>query len=287
LVEEVRHYLDCKSLRERNFRGFLLEVLGIVASGECYLSEATVLDMDDVRDRHLKNAPVIEAIIDARMVFADPPERVALREFAESLPGVDECEDVNRFEVQFKMLEESTPPSLSRTFVGVRLFLDGRQCAAHIRPDGVSFSKLKPYERWESLESRFFDFMERYRSAFGITPIHRLGVRYINQLELQDDDRPETVLKSWPRLSTGGSERTPRSFSQVFEFRAPEAPLGTRVTQVWDSDSKRFVLDLDAFQEFPSGMDDGNVKEVLAELRREKNELFWGTLTDSVLRRFE
>ena len=50
-------------------------------------SEATKLDMKTVRDKHLKNAPIIEAIIDARMVFFEPPKADALRAFAETLSG--------------------------------------------------------------------------------------------------------------------------------------------------------------------------------------------------------
>ena len=234
-----------------------------------------------------ENAPIIEAIIDARMVFFEPPKADALRAFAETLSGVDRVEDVFSVEAKIDIVEDS-PPSLEKTFLGVRLFLDSGHCAAHVRPDGVSFSKLKPYDTWELLEVRFLELLELYRTAFGRARVHRLGVRYINQINLLDEDRPETVLNSWPRLLAGETQRSPHNFSQVFEFRGVQSSVGTRVIQIWDADKKRFIFDLDTFQEFTEEeMDHGLFHEILDGLRQEKNKLFWGTIKDSVLRRFE
>lgn len=48
---------------------------------------ATCSSVESVNHKNLRNAPIVEAIIDARMAFAEPPEPVALREFANTLPG--------------------------------------------------------------------------------------------------------------------------------------------------------------------------------------------------------
>ena len=70
------------------------------------------------------------------------------------------------------------------------------------RPTGIAFSRVKTYDRWETLESESLRFWEMFVELTEPPIIERLGVRFINQIAL-GEAKPTDYLKRISPLPDG------------------------------------------------------------------------------------
>ena len=136
--------------------------------------------------RHLRNAPIKEAIVDVRTKLPD--------EFrAEQLCGLRDklkdrfptSEEVHGFEASVQVQLKEKHVSQSSRMTGQQGFVlrstDGRN-VVNLGIEGFSYSRLGEYPTWEQFFGEAMDLWHAYAEETGVVLATRLAVRYINHL---------------------------------------------------------------------------------------------------------
>ena len=160
---------------------------------------------------------------------------------------------------------------------------DERQ-AIQARLDGFTFSRFKPYDRWETFRDEAHRLWQIYRSALPVETITRVAVRYINRLELP---LPLADFKDYLRTVPEVSPDLPQALSGFLmrlEIPQPDMDATLLLTQALVEPEKPntvgVILDIDLFREYDTGVDDHEAWNFLERLRVRKNDVFEACITE-------
>jgi len=243
--------------------------------------------------RHLSNAPIIEAIID----------------FRTKLPAAFE---VTRFSSLKEMLGESYPKMEEQrafetgvTFKGKQLqqiledkglrgyFFkshDGKN-VVQFRLDGFTFSRLKPYTNWQDVLAEAKRLWKYYVDAASPDLVTRIAVRCINQLNIP------LPVDDFARYLTA-PPNIPRDLPQDISHFLTRVTICDRRLDIMahiiqalekssEPDRVSIILDIDVFKHKESGFEELEVWENLDKLRGLKNRIFFDSITEETARLFE
>ena len=156
---------------------------------------------------------------------------------------------------------------------------------AQFRVNGFTFSRLAPYQTWERLRSEAKALWESYRQIVGGLPVVRVGLRYVNQLDLPMPMRDfRDFIRLYPEVSADLSQQLAGFFLQV---QIPQEDLGAMLilneAMVPPSgpDVASVVLDIDVFKQGLKLESDDEVWSSLEALRLRKNLIFEGCITNN------
>lgn len=242
--------------------------------------------------REYRRPPIEEAICDIRFVASDAWDVFS--------PGriYDELREEYRGEVRqvansgieivqgpggpsFRLLEEDARTELA-TLERKRLVRFG--------PSALSVHMLSPYPGWEDFRSRIETAYEVYVRTVGPKAIRRIGVRYINRIELKE---AEVTLSEYfvnPPDLPDELDFTINSFLMRLETSKSD---GTRLVETFasapGSEIPAIVLDLDVIREWedrdvPPTAD--YLKHIL-EVRAIEREAFEALITDKAREVFD
>lgn len=242
--------------------------------------------------RNLKNAPIMEAIIDFRVQLSAGTTVSQLKDLHSRIkteyPNVVEH---RRWKGTFNIKQGNIqPPQTEDLGVSGYIFksVDSKQIV-QFRLDGFTFSRLKPYSEWDTVKAEANKLWDIYSSA-GVEKVTRVATRYINLVDIplpvpQLEDYL-TGLPSAPTLSLGLS-----SFLNRIQVREATQEFDAIITQVLQPPSNPAVvsilLDIDAYKQasFDSPFD--KAWETLENLRAFKNELFFNLITEKAVKLYE
>jgi len=244
--------------------------------------------------RHLRNAPITEAIIDfrvkARTAFR-PEEFAGLRTpLAERFPNVDERRGLH---TTFDMIERPGQPPVVKDLglQGYFFKTSDKKTIAQFRVDGFTFNRLHPYTSWEELFPQAMDLWRVYSSIAKPDVITRLAVRYINRIVLPAGPIAfETYLRAAPVIPPELPQYISGFLTRV-TIHDPRTDIAAHVAQALEAsppgNQLAVILDIDAYKqrEFPT--DDPGIEQTFGQLRAFKNLIFFNSLTDDTLRGFE
>ena len=161
---------------------------------------------------------------------------------------------------------------------------DGKH-VVQFRVNGFTFSRLAPYQTWEQLRNEAKIFWNSYRKAVGTLPVVRVGLRYVNQLDLPLPMRDlRDFIRLYPEISSDLTQQLAGFFLQV---QIPQEDLGAMLvlneTMVPPSGPNiaSVVLDIDVFKEGLKLESDDDVWGTLEALRLRKNLIFEGCITNN------
>lgn len=245
--------------------------------------------MADVR--HLSRAPLTEAVVDIRVPPHSPSVREALEALADGLrddyPIKSEQEQVGAH-VEFALGEVVTEPIANR-FHGFFCRSGDGLSIAQFRVDGFTYNRLRPYTSWDQLFPEAMRLWRLYCEAIPCEGVSRLGLRYINHLSIPSG----STLTDYVSLAPGTPSRLP-GYVQEFLTRIvlyeADDDLAAAVTVVLEptgAEEESVLLDVDAFREMQSTADDQEVEETFRALHDFKNQIFFNSVTDTILRRYE
>ena len=240
--------------------------------------------LEPVRFPH---APITEAVLEIQVKL---PPTVNLDTVASLQEVVKEQYPTKRKRMSWKgglKLEEGKEPEVlapSNEVIG-HLFTssDGKQ-VIQSRLDGFAFSRLKPYDRWETFRNDARDLWQQYSQITTPVVITRLGLRYINRIELPlpFSDFKEYILTT-PEIAPGLPQAMANFFMRM-EIPEPNLPAHVILTQtiedVTEDKKLPLIFDIDVFQ---AGLFDAKSDEVwtiIERLRNIKNDIFFKSLTD-------
>jgi uncharacterized protein (TIGR04255 family) len=245
--------------------------------------------------RKLSRAPIVEALLDIRVALAGSVSLERLEAAAaETVTDFPQREHIHAAHAQLRVEpgRQFETVEFSQEIRGLLVTSADRLSAAQFRVDGFTLNRLRPYTSWEGLLPQALRLWNAYKAALGEFTIARLGVRYINRIPLaltSDDDIDDFILTS-PKLPIGVPDifTSFRSQTTLFEpAKRLSAVVNQRVEIGSEPESKAWILDIDAYSIDAVSSDTSDVEDRLNALRSYKNQIFFGSLTDRLIRNLE
>jgi uncharacterized protein (TIGR04255 family) len=229
--------------------------------------------------------PIMEAVI--QITFSEAQAEGALRKLVQRLKrdyaNLVVTENVNTtIDFQNRTAAFDASPQ-------TRLSSQDEADALLVNAQTLTWSRLAPYEGWESLFGRVERDLREAIGVSGYRKISRMGVRYINRLDvpftgpsLRYEDYLTinlTIPEAWPTVENYGW-RFERAFGSLYAIVqsaviAPEIP-----------NTGAFLLDIDVVDQhnLPAKLED--VLTRLQEMRHLKNEIFESSISDKAREQF-
>lgn len=244
--------------------------------------------------RHLRNAPITEAVVDLRVVlpadFRPEQSRTARNRLPRDYPKAIERKSMEtRFEVTGG--QPTSPQTRDLGFQGIWLRTEDERTIAQFRVDGLTLNRLKPYTRWEEILPEALRLWETYVDIAKPQSVTRVALRYINHLPLPGpgaelDDYILTAPKLPPSVPQVLS-----SFATRVVLEHPERRMTANVVQVLEvgveTSAPSLPFDIDVYRTGDFTISTSALEEILRELRTYKNEIFFGSLTERFVEAFE
>lgn len=208
--------------------------------------------------RTYNKPPILEAVCDFRFSSSQPwdwtipglfYERIKENfPFRETLATVETTVDPN----QNRLTQQSQPK--------IRFVSEERSGVIQVAPHNLSIHQLRPYDNWVHFKSRILEYLQIYQEVAGEAFPIRLGLRYVNQIDLPFTD---VKLEEFFRVLPQVPSPIPQDFSSFLfnvevAYNSPESGLriifGTVLSE--NVNHTVYVLDLDMFsseQAIPSG----------------------------------
>lgn len=232
------------------------------------------------------NAPISEAILDIAVRFPAPPELGRLEAFHDL---IREHYPIKQGRVQWhgriELGQERVAQEVRRSAEGF-LFRSGDSTrVVQARQDGFTFNWLKRYDSWSALRDQARPHWERYREMFRPEEVIRLGLRYVNRIEipLPFADFREYV-KTAPDIASG----LPQGLSALFmrlEIPDGERGLAAVVTETFERPIDKgtrlpFIFDIDIIRSATFEPTSSAIWETFEKMRDYKNDIFFNSITD-------
>ena len=163
---------------------------------------------------------------------------------------------------------------------------------AQFLKDGIVFSMLKPYLHWERFSKEGLRFWKAFCDFAKPGEIQRLGVRFINRIDLDRVESVKGYLRLFPQPPEGLESRLADFFHRS-SYEVEAKSVGVHVVTALQSSSGKggklgLILDVDAFTLNPVEIpDEAEVLGILEDLRETKNRAFFGSLTPEAVEKLE
>lgn len=229
-----------------------------------------------------RRPPITEAVIEVRFgapVTNDVVDKVAKR-LADRYP-LSEHGDISEIAVQIgdRPVLRQGPPLRHyklRSLDAADILL--------LQPNSVAISRLPPYPGWEAILERFIRDYEDCRTWLGNPQPIRLGVRYINRIDVPSPGpiRVEDYLQLVPHFENRDQMLTNYAMQVVLPVAdgAYSATLNSATVPSPILAHQSFILDIDISREGDLPRKVEGLRQFLEEIRGHKNEIFESCVTD-------
>ncbi len=239
---------------------------------------------------HLPNAPIVEAVIHWRARSEKKLEPDAfLEQLKAKLPDYPNSQRQQELGVGAKFGPEGSSVRQHHHWHGFRFETADKLHVAQFTRNGFVFSRLKPYEDWETFEAEAGRLWQIYRELAEPSEIQRLGVRFINRITPVRPDKLGDLLTVPPR-SPASMQLPLKGFMHQNTFEIPDHPYHLNVIQTIqppsppETESLSLILDFDVFTTQPIPFDE--IKNRLQQMHWIKNKAFFSFLTETAIARF-
>jgi uncharacterized protein (TIGR04255 family) len=244
--------------------------------------------------RHLRKAPIIEALIDIRV---EPPTAATADTFrdlkevlANRYPVVNDQRGASaRIEIRRGKVITEVDQLGSQ---GLSFHASDGKTVAQFRADGFTLNRLKPYQDWPTLwdeaRSLWPLYVERAKPA-GVT---RLALRYINELQLPLEPGEDfgLYLAAPPNIPADLTQSLGDFLVRV-QLHQPSNDLAATVTQKLAPKTPdapvRVWLDIDVYRVAPFTVEVSVIEPVFGQLHDFKNSIFFSYITDRTVGLYE
>lgn len=229
-------------------------------------------------------APITEALIDIRVTL---PDETTITDLTRVAIGEDigYPQRRNRFAIEGQIaIGEQVGAMTSQRHVGYDFLSSDERQIVQIRSDGFTFSRLAPYERWETFRKEAYHLWKLYRAVAEPISITRVAVRYINRLDLP---LPMDDFKDYLRTVPEVSSDLPQALSgYLMQLAIPQEDIGAFVLlneallPPPNPDTVSVLLDIDLFRELETSVEDEELWDMLDQFRGRKNKVFEACITE-------
>lgn len=235
---------------------------------------------------HLSRAPINEAVLEIRARAEAPWEETSLRKaLIRRLSDYPRVLNRHRLQQEMRIQPGKAEHVVSDLgWTGLEFQTSNGKQVARFDRNAFSFSRLRPYQRWEKFESEALRLWGLHMSVAQPVEVQRTGLRFINRIRLPTGriDIDDYLVggphppKGLPMHSNGffhhdmlGVPGTEFTCQVIRTVQAPESPqLGPML-----------ILDIDVFTVASTVPSEGALKDRLVDMRYLKNTIFFGSIT--------
>lgn len=227
------------------------------------------------------NAPIIEAVVEFR--FENSIDEHEIKNISSNLsrflPDEESKPDVD-IQIDLNLKDHK----INQTSVVIRSSSDQTRLAV-IRPNSLICSVKAPYKNFEDFENHISDVWESSYRVTGFRKIVRVGMRYINRIDLlMDDGKVEYEDYLNLKINLPNELELITSYDINFAFEIPEIKSGARIHSNVVKDivinHASFFLDIDIGRLVDVPQKRAEIFALLREFRSHKNRLFETFITD-------
>ena len=231
--------------------------------------------------RIYKNAPIIEAALDLKFNpadgFAFAQLDVALRErYKQEYPKI-----LKQVQNEFA-LECIGSPQLGpiASHEGLRFMSGDEKQIIQVMTDGFTFSRLKPYEQWESFRDESKRLLSIYQEIAQPKNITRVALRFINRFDFPTTSIEfSEYLNIFPRVPDA---YTLNGLAMQVSLDQPDIKSSLVIIQAMMPPSKprtvSLLIDFNLYSEELRSFE--NLWDFLEQLHLRKNEVFESSITE-------
>lgn len=181
--------------------------------------------------------------------------------------------------------------SFAPAHVGYRYEKPNPPFVAHVRPNELLVSRLKPYDRWENLLAEAQWLWSEYCAICRPEAITRIATRFINRIELPMNGLDFDVYLAAAPIIPKGLPQTFEGFLTRIVVPHPETGAHIAMSQWLDAPNPQtrtlpVIIDIDVFKEVDLPGDSPVLWEILAKMRDVKNHAFFDSVTPTCLELF-
>jgi uncharacterized protein (TIGR04255 family) len=239
---------------------------------------------------HLKNAPIVEAVIDIRVLreLAASPDTFA--GLTSSIgQRYSQVGSIHSLEARFGIESgKELPPAQRRADLGWR-YQAGPE-VVQFRVDGFTFSRLEPYTNWDEVFGEAFRLWGIYLNLARPKQLSRIAVRYINRMTVIGSRNIGDFLAAPPMLP---KPVTPIIRDFLTRIHVEDKPRNSAAVIVqalepqFDPNVMSLLLDIDAYNEFNLDPTDPDRPLQFLRLRELKNEIFYASVTEKCVEMYQ
>lgn len=235
---------------------------------------------------HLPGAPIVEAVIHWQAHAKTDLQPEALKASLQArVADYPEVTDIRRLAFRVKVGEGKSTQEHEDDWDGLRLTSKDGRYVAQLMREGFALSRLQPYEDWGSFSAEALRMWGVFKEIAKPMKVTRLGVRFINRINLPQVPTMDSVLRNPPkRLKSLGLPIS--SFLYQSTHDVPAYPYQVKVVDTIQSTESgpALIVDIDAFTTREFGLDEDDVlAERLEHLRWLKNKAFFSLLTQEAI----
>jgi uncharacterized protein (TIGR04255 family) len=240
----------------------------------------------------LKNAPIIEAVIDIRVKARDDLTVEQLDAIHDSISDQYPNKKArHKWEGRFEFKKGEPPISSGTEAIDGYIFTSADQKQVfQARLDGFTFSRLKPYKTWEHLRDEAYKIWLRYKEITS-PEITRVALRYINKIEIPLPIRDFSEYLNAAPIIPKGLPQGVSSFLTRVVIHEPVIDAFAIIThaleQIINPNILPIILDIDVFKQKSEGISEKDAWDTLEKLRYFKNKIFFENITEKTKEIFQ
>ena len=225
---------------------------------------------------NLKKPPLIEALCEFRFDPSSPWDwTVPGRLFDKIGQEFSERAQVQGLGVQIQIGPGPAPAAhLSTGPERVQLKRPDGSAMVQVGPNLLAVNQLRPYPQWEAFRDLIMRVFSTYRDVTDTISLSRIGLRYINQLELPEGPVQVGDFITLKPPLVGPLDRQLQGFYQRYEI-LQEAPVGVLVHQtgIQKAEERRVIIvDLDFGSHEVTNLQDAGAVEAWLDSAHERVE---------------
>jgi uncharacterized protein (TIGR04255 family) len=242
------------------------------------------------RVRHLNNAPIVEAMIDFRVRLPrgfDAEKFLSLKKEIQ-----DKYHKIEKGGITGSIEIKDGKPRIrgraTKELVGYRFTSEDGKEVAQFRLNGLTFSRLHPYTKWEEVLDEARRLWGLYKLEASPEVLERIAVHYINRLDFALPLDYDKCLTAGPRLP----KHLPQSLSQfLIRLVVHEDDLAAGIIQASTGSEEEgktsIIIDIEAYKASTGGINDEEIWSNFERLRKLKNRIFFGLINEETARLYQ
>jgi uncharacterized protein (TIGR04255 family) len=241
---------------------------------------------------HLSKAPITEAIIEIRGRASVPwNEDTICAELKRRLPDYPKHRSGRAKKIQWNLQKEPNVAVENLGWKGIRFTSTDEKQIATFNIDSFALSRLQPYEDWKRFTREAKRLWEIHTKVAHPIEIQRLGVRFINRIELS---REKIEIRDY---FNGFSPAVPEILLDINSFlhhdvlSVPGYPYMVNIIKTIQPQSPNqgsaLILDIDAYTQEPFEPNSNAIDQKLLFLHWLKNKIFFSIITPQIREQYK
>lgn len=239
----------------------------------------------------LSKAPIVEAVIDFRALPTIPCEQAQFETyFKQEFTDYPAFQIHNQHNFQLKANTGGQPEAGQPTswWQGLAFHSSDKLRVVQCQRDGFSFSRLQPYDSWESFAGEALTLWEKYSAITKPIEIQRVGMRFINRIVTRPDwkNLQDYLVNAPQPLGAGALPLV--GFLHSNTYFVPEHNYLINLNlALQPADGMNpvpaIIIDTDVFTTNALTLADAKLETKLSEMRWLKNKVFFGSLAPQLI----